>query len=35
MGFKVFVTAIDDVSQEKRFQKIIKLKRNRLSEDFL
>lgn len=31
----MFVTAIDDVSQEKRFQKIIKLKRNRLSEDFL
>ena len=35
MGFKVFVTSKDDKDQVKRWQKIIKLKRNKLSEDFL
>ena len=35
MGFKVFVTTVDDVMQEKKFQKIIRLKRGKLSENFL
>ena len=35
MGFKVFVTTTEDKHENKKYQKIIKLKRNRLSEHFM